>query len=110
MIRRKIFYWLVDKVFKVPECAILPKGLRILRMIFFPIEHCYYTTGHFRYDSFRDIFIIYGRKYSGTLFKQWSADGLPVGRIIEIIENDEETIMLREIYGCEGCRYAKEEK
>jgi hypothetical protein len=90
--RLKFFYWLCQKVFKVKAGARLPKRLRILKMILFPLEAYIVKNQHFQYNSRTDTFTIFGMRYSGALFFRWSKYGLPVGTKFEIIGRENNTL------------------
>lgn len=95
--RRKFIYWLA-KVLKIPECSVMPKPLQILRLILCPEDWplCKGNT-HFSYDAENDVYTIYGMRYSGRIFQDFSQDGLPVGAKFELIKRDNEVVWLMKI-------------
>jgi hypothetical protein len=100
--RLKIFYWLCQKIFniKVKENIKLPKLpilLRIIKMILFPLEAYIAKNQHFRYNSLTDTFTIFGMRYSGALFFNWSKYGLPVGTKFEIIGRENNILYLQKV-------------
>lgn len=88
--RRSLFEFIIRKVFKVKIAEILPKGLRILKVILFPLETYCIVKGPIRYDWRRKVYTIFGVQYSENLFRLWAKDGLPVGTWFQLVERKED--------------------
>lgn len=93
----KFFYWLCQKVFRIKAGTKLPKSLRIIRVILFPLETYIAKNQHFRYNLQTDTFTIFGMRYSGAIFFDWSKYGLPVGSKFEITGRENNIIYLQKI-------------
>ncbi len=49
----------------------------------------------FEYDETKDVLTIEGIQYSGELFRDWSANGMPVGQVFSIEKRSEEWFAIR---------------
>lgn len=76
--RLKIMDWLIKRA-KVSSGEVLPKWLRFIKHVLFPFEFLYAKNLYIKYDPLRDMFTIYGIKYSGALFRSWASSGVPTG-------------------------------
>jgi len=72
MKRRKLFFWLKRNIFKVPEACKMPKLLRIIWYILFPLDGFYANQSHIKYDVFCNRYIIYGVEYSAEFFAMFA--------------------------------------
>jgi len=95
--RKKLFYWLVRDVFNIAVGVVLPKPLQILRAILFPLETLCCRNQNINCDPQTDTFVIYGMRYSGELFHDWSQNGLPIDSKFEIFKHENGTIRLNKI-------------
>ena len=86
--RIKLFWWIVDKVAHIPEGQIMPHWLIGLRWVMFPLETYLLKNRFFNYDPRRDIFVIYGVRYSGQLFRAFAKNGISIGRYFEILNRE----------------------
>lgn len=67
--RLRFLTWIRREVCKTPEAEISPKWTLIIYYVLFPSRFFYDHQKGLRYDPARDIFTIYGREYSGQMFR-----------------------------------------
>jgi len=92
--RRKIYWFIVSKILKVPENEYVPDKYMWIPKVLFPIQYIALKGAPIRYDWAHDRFEIYGIQYSGALFKAWGKNGMPVGTRFTIIGREDGLITL----------------
>lgn len=93
----RLFWWIVEKVFRHPSHMIFPQHLIALRWALCPISMLTWWMARnwiFYYDISRDIFTIYGMKYAGSLFRSLAKNGLNVGAWMRIVKREDGIISL----------------
>ena len=85
--RRAIWMFIRDKIFRIPESMRAPKWLIWIRFVLFPIHaiRCWPSADP-RYEPWNDIFVIFGQRYSGDLFREWA--GMPIGSMFRLVDRN----------------------
>jgi hypothetical protein len=97
-IRRKLLYFYIFKVIKVPEGERLPKSAMFLRWLLFPIETFLITgTKDFKYDIICNIYTIHGVKYSGFLFHSLGMNGIETGTTFRLVNRENGVLCLERV-------------
>lgn len=97
--RDTVYMFIKHVIFKAKEGEILPKPLRIIKFILFPIETTKWllNTTFAIYDFQTDTFTIDGIRYSASFFRGLGKYGLKEGTKVEIVKREDGSITLKEI-------------
>jgi len=93
MRRKKIWLFIIYKIFRIEGGTIVPKWLIWIRFLLFPIHTIrYWPDADPRYENWNDIMVIFGQRYSGHLFREWAAGGMPEGNMFRFVKRDPVTL------------------
>ena len=68
--KRQFYFWLQDKVFKVPGGQIPPKALNAIWYILHPTHFIQDRWSHMKYDPMTDTYTINGVRISGNIITE----------------------------------------
>lgn len=91
--RKKIWRFIRNKIFRIGENTIIPKWLIWIRFVLFPIQtiRCWPEADP-RYEPWNDSLTIFGQRYSGELFREWAENGMPEDTIFRFVNRNPVTL------------------
>lgn len=93
----RLYWWLREKIFRVPEGVMAPPGLAVFRWLLMPVQSLGYRFVKDLYDMERDVYKIHGREYSGAIFRAWGRDGWPDGEVFRFRRGEGDIISLERL-------------
>ncbi len=105
--RYKVFIWISLNVLGIKDGEKLSVIARLIRFLLMPLDTFYWLLhermkkkgrdGGIGYDPGCDLFTIYGRKYTGHLFRNWATGGWPNGTLFRFETGEDGTFTLRRL-------------